>query len=70
MNDDFGNTIDQYYAVELNSNEKSEMFFKDMVPRPQDGVACLSFRYKKYMTDGGKSPLQVLAWPYRADPAR
>ena len=45
----FGNELEKYYAVELQSNEKSEMFFSDAVPRPLEGVACLSFRYKKYL---------------------
>ncbi len=33
MNDRFGRALDSYYAVELGSEEKSELFFKDMVPR-------------------------------------
>lgn len=49
VNDIYGRALDQYYSVELKSNEKSELFFQDMVPMPQDGVACLSFRYKKYL---------------------
>ena len=49
VSDGFNNELDSYYSVELNSNEKSEMFLQDMVPRPRDGIACLSFRYKKFM---------------------
>ncbi len=33
VNDRFGRALDSYYAVELGSEEKSELFFKDMVPR-------------------------------------
>ncbi|TRY68227.1 hypothetical protein TCAL_05216 [Tigriopus californicus] len=66
VNDVFGNEIDQYYSVDLKSNEESEMFFEDMVPHPKQGIACLSFRYKKYLKDGGQSPLEVLAWPIAA----
>ena len=49
VNDAFGNQLEKYYAVELGGNEESEMYFEDMVPRPDAGVACLSFRYKKYL---------------------
>jgi hypothetical protein len=49
VNDGLGNELERYYAVDLKANEKSEMFFADMVPRPHEGVACLSFRYKKYL---------------------
>ena len=93
VSDVFGNELEKYYAVELKSNEKSEMFFSDMVPRPEDGVACLNFRYKKFLSgmftvfstlgggfinidlsssslEGGHSPLQVLAWPYRGRPGK
>lgn len=70
VSDGFGNEIDRYYAVDLKSNEQSEMFFEDMVPHPTQGIACLSFRYKKFLKDGGKSPLEVLAWPYRGRPGK
>ena len=49
VSDTFGNQLEKYYAVELASNEKSEMYFDNMVPRPDAGIACLSFRYKKYL---------------------
>ena len=62
MNDRFGRALDNYYAVQLNENEKSELFFKDMVPRPQEGVACLNFRYKKFMK--GEYILDVVLHSY------
>ena len=49
VNDAFGNQLEKYYAVELGSDEESEMYFDNMVPRPDAGIACLSFRYKKYL---------------------
>jgi len=49
VSDPLGNVLDNYYEIELKREEKSEMFFSDMVPKPQEGVACLSFRYKKYL---------------------
>ena len=49
VSDEFGRALDNYYSVELKANERSELFFNDMVPKPQGGVACLSFRYKKYL---------------------
>ena len=49
MNDALGNTLEKYYAVELDRREQSEMYFDNMVPRPGAGIACLSFRYKKYL---------------------
>ena len=49
VNDALGNTLEKYYAVELGRNEESEMYFDNMVPRPDAGIACLSFRYKKYL---------------------
>ena len=30
--------------------EKTEMFFGEMAPPPNRGVACLNFRYKKFQT--------------------
>jgi hypothetical protein len=49
VNDIDGNELDKYYAVELESEEQSQLFFPDAVPKPNDGNACLSFRYKKYL---------------------
>ena len=49
MNDALGNQLEKYYAVELERREQSEMYFDNMVPRPDAGIACLSFRYKKYL---------------------
>ena len=40
-----------YYAVGLNSLEKTELYFNNIIPPPKSkdkGVACLTFRYKKY----------------------
>jgi len=64
--------------VELDRREQSEMYFDNMVPRPDAGIACLSFRYKKYLKDGSalsrfsknKTPLEVLAWPFRGRPGK
>lgn len=62
-----------YYAVGLKSLEKTELFFDKMVPAPEakdGGVACLTFRYKKYLPGGGKAALQVLAWPLNGRPGK
>jgi len=62
-----------YYAVGLNSLEKTELYFNNMIPPPKSkdkGVACLSFRYKKYFPGGGNAALQVLAWPINGRPGK
>jgi len=45
-----------------------------MIPRPMAkgnrGVACLTFRYKKYFPGGGRAALQVLAWPLNGRPGK
>jgi len=62
---------DNYYEVVLNPGEKSEMVFSDMVETPSRGVACLTFRYKKfYSGESNSPPLQVLAWPFKGRPGR
>lgn len=65
--------IKGYYAVGLNSGEKTELYFSNMVPPPDPkdgGIACLTFRYKKYFPGGGKAALQVLAWPVNGRPGK
>jgi hypothetical protein len=59
-----------YYEIDLSSKDKTELFFENMIPPPDNGIACLDFRYKKYSTAGEKAPLQVLAWPFRGRPGK
>lgn len=66
----YENTKEQFYEIVLKSQERSELFFSNMVKPPKNGVACLSFRYRKYLDNGGKSPLQVIAWPYNGRPGK
>ena len=40
---------EQFYEIVLESEERSEIFFSNMVKPPKNGVACLSFRYRKYL---------------------
>ena len=61
VNDALGNTLEKYYAVELDRREQSEMYFDNMVPRPDAGIACLSFRYKKYLK--GKYRIRLKGGP-------
>ena len=52
LDDDLSNDLNYYYEVELFGafEEKTEMFFGEMAPPPNRGVACLNFRYKKFQT--------------------
>lgn len=63
---------DNYYEVVLNPGEKSEIVFSEMVQTPSRGVACLTFRYKKFYSGQTRQspPLQVLAWPFKGRPGR
>lgn len=61
---------EQFYEIVLESDERTEFFFSKMVPPPKNGIACLSFRYRKYLDNGGESPLQVIAWPYNGRPGK
>merc|ERR1712079_380255 len=66
----YGNAKEKFYEIVLKSQERSELFFTNMVKAPKNGVACLSFRYRKYLDNGGKAPLQVIAWPYNGRPGK
>jgi hypothetical protein len=51
----FGNDFgveNNYYEVTLNAEEqeRTELFFGEMIPPPPRGIACLNFRYKKFQT--------------------
>ena len=50
--DEISNDLNYYYEVSLFglAEEKTEMFFGEMAPPPNRGVACLNFRYKKFQT--------------------
>ena len=51
LGNNFGDE-NNFYEVTLNGEkqEKTELFFGEMIPPPPRGVACLNFRYKKYQT--------------------
>jgi len=61
---------EKFYEVVLAGLERTEIFFSNMVRKPDNGIACLSFRYRKYLDNGGRSPLQVVAWPYNGRPGK
>jgi len=66
----YNSTKEQFYEIVLGSEERSEIFFPNMVKPPKNGIACLSFRYRKYLDNGGSSPLQVIAWPFNGRPGK
>ena len=41
-----------------------------MASPPTSGIACLNFRYRKFLDNGGNTALQVLAWPYNGRPGK
>lgn len=59
-----------FYQTELGFRQKTELFFKNTIDPPAVGVACLDFNYIKFSTEGHKSSLQVVAWPYRGKPGK
>ena len=70
LGNDFGDE-NNFYEVTLNGEkqEKTELFFGEMIPPPPRGVACLNFRYKKYQTGLlNDAPLQVVVWPFHGKP--
>lgn len=66
----FKSVKDNFYEIILNGGQRSEIFFSQMVPPPSSGVACLTFRYRKFLDNGGNTPLQVIAWPFRGRPGK
>jgi len=66
----FTSATDNFYEIILNGGQRSEIFFSKMVPPPSGGVACLTFRYRKFLDDGGNTALQVVAWPFRGRPGK
>jgi len=59
-----------YYATKLFYNDKTELFFNNLIKAPKRGIVCLEFKYKKHSKFGRKSSLSVVAWPYRGKPGR
>ena len=55
LTDLFGNEIDNFYQVEMASNEKTQLSFDNSIAKPRNGEACLSFRYKKYLKGKAKA---------------
>jgi hypothetical protein len=45
----YNSTKEQFYEIVLASEERSEIFFPNMVKPPKNGIACLSFRYRKFL---------------------
>ena len=45
----FKSGADRFYEIILNGGQRSEIFFSQMVPPPTGGVACLTFRYRKFL---------------------
>ena len=45
----FTSATDNFYEIILNGGQRSEIFFTKMVPPPSGGVACLTFRYRKFL---------------------
>ena len=45
----YNSATDKFYEIVLESRERSEIFFSNMVSPPKNGVACLSFRYRKFL---------------------
>jgi len=66
----FKSVTDNFYEIILDGGQRSEIFFSQMVPPPLSGVACLTFRYRKFLDNGGNTPLQVIAWPFRGRPGK
>jgi len=66
----YNSATDQFYEIVLESGERSEIFFSNMVSPPVNGIACLSFRYRKFLDNGDNAPLQVVAWPYNGRPGK
>jgi len=65
--DDLSNS---YYETQLFYNDKTELFFNNLIDSPRRGIVCLEFKYKKHSKFGRKSSLSVVAWPYRGKPGR
>lgn len=65
--DDINNA---YYTTDLAYQDTTELFFKNMVSPPSNGIACLDFKYKKFSKFGRKSSLSVVAWPFRGKPGK
>ena len=61
---------ERFYEVVLQSKQRTEMFFSEMASPPNSGIACLNFRYRKFLDNGGNTALQVLAWPYNGRPGK
>jgi len=66
----FSTANERFYEVVLQNKERTEMFFSEMAPPPTSGIACLNFRYRKFLDNGGNTALQVLAWPYNGRPGK
>lgn len=66
----FSKGSDRFYEIILNGGQRSEIFFSNMVPPPSGGVACLTFRYRKFLDNGGNTALQVVAWPFGGRPGK
>ena len=45
----FKSVTDNFYEIILDGGQRSEIFFSQMVPPPLSGVACLTFRYRKFL---------------------
>ena len=45
----FTSATDKFYEIILDGGQRSEIFFSQMVPPPSGGIACLSFRYRKFL---------------------
>ena len=45
----FKSKTDNFYEIILDGGQRSEIFFSQMVPPPSSGVACLTFRYRKFL---------------------
>ena len=45
----FSTANERFYEVVLQNKERTEMFFSEMAPPPTSGIACLNFRYRKFL---------------------
>jgi len=59
-----------FYGVGLSGNDKTEMFFNNLIEPPKNNIACLDFLYKKISTGKESIPMTVLARPRRGQPGK
>ena len=45
----FSSANERFYEIVLQNQERTEMFFSEMAPPPDSGIACLNFRYRKFL---------------------